>query len=137
MLNITRPKLLPAGVLLAYFTYWVAVKVSAAFSLFDMAAPENWNLLPQSPAWVQFVVFFILADFLEWCVHNLLHRISWMWEFHKLHHSITIMDWIGNFRFHWMEILIYRTFKYLPLIILGPGEGITITTGSYSACCKL
>ena len=49
----------------------------------------------------------------------MLHRSPWMWEFHKLHHSITELDWIGNFRFHWMEIIIYRSFKYLPLVILG------------------
>jgi sterol desaturase/sphingolipid hydroxylase (fatty acid hydroxylase superfamily) len=29
------------------------------------------------------------------------------------------MDWIGNFRFHWTEIILYHTIKYLPLLVLG------------------
>jgi sterol desaturase/sphingolipid hydroxylase (fatty acid hydroxylase superfamily) len=44
----------------------------------------------------QFLAFLVLADFLQWCVHNLLHRVPWLWTLHKVHHSITAMDWIGN-----------------------------------------
>jgi sterol desaturase/sphingolipid hydroxylase (fatty acid hydroxylase superfamily) len=68
---------------------------------------------------VQFVAFFLLKDFLEWGVHNLLHRVPWLWEFHKVHHSIEELDWIGNFRFHWMEIAVYKGLTYFPLVILG------------------
>ncbi len=68
---------------------------------------------------VQFVVYLVLSDFLQWCVHNLLHRVPWLWEFHKVHHSIKQMDWAGNFRFHWMELIVYRSLLYLPLLLLG------------------
>ena len=89
----------------------------AAPAAFDRAA--EWNLLRTTPLWVQFPIFFLLKDLLEWCVHNLLHRVPALWAFHKLHHSIHEMDWIGNFRFHWMEVVIYRTLTYLPLVVLG------------------
>lgn len=42
-----------------------------------------------------------------------------MWEFHKLHHSIEKMDWIGAFRAHWGEIFIHRIAGFIPLIVLG------------------
>jgi sterol desaturase/sphingolipid hydroxylase (fatty acid hydroxylase superfamily) len=42
-----------------------------------------------------------------------------LWQYHKLHHSIEQLDWIGNFRFHWMEIVVYKGLTYLPLIVLG------------------
>jgi sterol desaturase/sphingolipid hydroxylase (fatty acid hydroxylase superfamily) len=29
------------------------------------------------------------------------------------------LDWIGSFRFHWMEIVVYKSLTYLPLILLG------------------
>jgi sterol desaturase/sphingolipid hydroxylase (fatty acid hydroxylase superfamily) len=29
------------------------------------------------------------------------------------------LDWIGNFRFHWMEIVVYQGLTYFPLIVLG------------------
>ncbi|MBK8231252.1 MAG: sterol desaturase family protein [Candidatus Eisenbacteria bacterium] len=70
------------------------------------------------PLPVQFVVFLVVADFLQWCIHNLLHRVPWLWTFHQVHHAITTMDWIGNWRFHWAEILVYRALQWLPLTLL-------------------
>jgi sterol desaturase/sphingolipid hydroxylase (fatty acid hydroxylase superfamily) len=71
------------------------------------------------PFWAQVVAFLVVGDFLQWCVHNLLHRVPALWTFHKVHHAITTMDFIGNFRFHWMEIVVYRSLLWLPLALLG------------------
>ena len=70
---------------------------------------QAWNFAGQ------FLAFLILSDFLQWCIHNLLHRLPGLWAFHKVHHSITTMDWLGNWHFHWMEILVYRSLQWLPL----------------------
>lgn len=70
------------------------------------------------PLWAQFVVVLIGKDFAEWLVHNLLHRVPWLWRIHKLHHSITTMDWLGNMRFHWLEVVVYRSLLWLPLSLL-------------------
>ncbi len=78
-----------------------------------------FTFMSSTPLWVQVCVYLVLADFLEWCVHNLLHRVGWMWKIHRVHHSIHVMDWIGNFRFHWGELIIYKTLKYLPMTLLG------------------
>jgi sterol desaturase/sphingolipid hydroxylase (fatty acid hydroxylase superfamily) len=86
--------------------------------------------LPGSPIgdWpfaAQFVTFLVLADFLQWCIHNLLHRVPWLWTFHKVHHSITTMDWLGNWRFHWVEVLVYKAVQWLPLAWLNAsGEAV-------------
>ncbi|MCP4655746.1 MAG: sterol desaturase family protein [bacterium] len=107
------------GLLLAYAAAWVLGRINRMFDLGDLPAPEALRLLTDSPLWLQFIIFFVLKDFLEWCVHNLLHRVRWLWQFHKLHHSIETMDWIGSFRFHWMEVIVYKSIKYFPLVILG------------------
>ncbi len=86
---------------------------------------RGWGLAPgRSPVaeWpfaAQFAAFLVVADFLQWGVHNLLHRVPFLWAFHKVHHSVTTMDWLGNFRFHWMEIIVYKTLQWLPLAWLG------------------
>jgi len=90
-----------------------------AFASPTIAGIESLNLLASQPFWIQYAVFFVLKDLVEWCVHNLLHRVPWLWEFHKVHHSIEELDWIGNFRFHWIEIVVYRSLTWLPLAILG------------------
>ena len=107
------------GLLFAMVASWVVHRVNAAFHIWDLPEPGELHLLATTPLWVQFIVFLVFRDFLEWGVHNLLHRVSWLWKFHKLHHSIEVMDWIGNFRFHWMETVIYRTLTWLPLVVLG------------------
>lgn len=108
-----------AGILLAYLSNWVAQQINHMFLGWNLTAPESMQLITSAPWWVQFTVFLVFRDFLEWCVHNLLHRVAWLWEFHKLHHSIEELDWIGNMRFHWMEIVVYKSLTYLPLIMLG------------------
>src|SRR5688500_11990580 len=46
------------------------------------------------PLLAQFALLLVLADFFQWCIHNLLHRVPWLWTFHKVHHSIDTMDFI-------------------------------------------
>jgi sterol desaturase/sphingolipid hydroxylase (fatty acid hydroxylase superfamily) len=99
----------------------VAHAGAAAFA-WAWPAISRWQelrILADQPLWLQFAGFFLLKDFLDWCVHNLLHRVPWLWEFHKVHHSIEELDWIGNFRFHWMEVVVYQGLTYLPLAVLG------------------
>lgn len=79
----------------------------------DGAPLARWPFLAQA------VVLLVVSDFLQWCVHNLLHRVPFLWTFHQVHHSITTMDFVGNFRFHWMEIVVYRSLLWLPLALLG------------------
>jgi sterol desaturase/sphingolipid hydroxylase (fatty acid hydroxylase superfamily) len=78
------------------------------------------------PLWGQFLLIFFVKDFLEWSVHNLLHRTPWLWEFHKVHHSIHDMDWVGVMRFHWMEKIVYDSFKYLLLVPLGIAPAVLL-----------
>lgn len=83
--------------------------------------PEH-GLLDGQPFLLQALVFLVVSDFLQWCVHRLLHAVPLLWQFHKVHHSIRRMDWIGNFRFHWVELVVYRSLLYVPLLWLG-GDG--------------
>lgn len=105
------------GILLAYATVWIA------------PVPIKGQWLGQASWAVQFVVALVAMDFLQWAIHNLLHRVSWLWEFHKVHHSIVEMDWIGNWRFHWGEILVYRTLLYIPAALLGARGDVLFWVG--------
>lgn len=73
------------------------------------------------PLWLQIPVALVAIDFVQWCVHNLLHRVPWLWETHKAHHSVEDgeMDWIVSFRFQWTEVVVYRAVLYLPLAWFG------------------
>ena len=83
------------------------------------ASLQDVAWLSGMPLWGQFLVFLVFRDLVEWGIHNLLHSVPFLWELHKLHHSIEELDWIGNFRFHWGEVVVYKTLSYLPLVLLG------------------
>lgn len=73
------------------------------------------------PVWAQLLVMFLLRDFIHFNVHRLLHRVSWLWQFHKVHHSVLQMGYAAHLRFHWMETVVYRSLEYIPFALLGFG----------------
>jgi sterol desaturase/sphingolipid hydroxylase (fatty acid hydroxylase superfamily) len=110
------------GVLLGY----VAVRW-----LGPLDAVFGGQRLASSPWWGQFGALLISIDFLKWAIHNLLHRVAWLWEFHKVHHSIVEMDWIGDWRFHWFEILVYNALLYAPTALLGVSREVALAVGVF------
>ena len=70
---------------------------------------------------MQLLIMFVVADFIQWNVHRQLHRIPWLWEFHKIHHSVKEMGFAAQFRFHFMETIIYKSVQYIPLAMIGFG----------------
>ena len=78
-------------------------------------AVSGWSI------WVQAIVALIILDFVQWLVHNTLHRSNFLWEIHKIHHSVKDgeMDWIVSFRFSWIEPVIYKSVMYIPVMWFG------------------
>lgn len=110
--------------MLAILAVHVATWFNASVLKLGLPAPESLRLIAAWPVWVQFVVFFLLKDFMEWNIHRTLHRVPWLWRFHQLHHSIEQLDWAAAFRAHWGEIVIYKLVIYLPLVVLGVSDGV-------------
>jgi len=78
-------------------------------------AISDWGLIPQ------LIVGFIILDFTQWLVHNTLHRVDFLWEIHKVHHSVKDgeMDWIVSLRFSWLEIVLYKSAMFIPTVWFG------------------
>jgi len=64
---------------------------------------------------LQFIIYFIIFDFVQWSVHNLLHRVPFLWRFHKLHHSVKEMGFAAHLRYHFFESFLYKTAIYIVL----------------------
>ena len=115
------------ALIMGTFTGQLIQNLNTGLSHFGLPAPESLALIANWHWATQFLLAFVLKDFLEWNVHRMLHRIPWLWEFHKLHHSIRDLDWIGNFRFHWFEIMVYKSLLYVPLVVLGADETVMLS----------
>ena len=89
----------------------------ASFGVQNLVALEvrSW------PAWTQLLVLFVVRDFVQWNTHRLLHRVPFLWEFHKVHHSVRQMGFAAHLRYHWMETIVYRSLEYIPLAMIGFG----------------
>lgn len=77
--------------------------------------------LSHIPYWASLLILFVLKDFIQWNVHRLLHRVEWLWQFHKVHHSVKEMGFAAHLRYHWMENVVYKVLQYIPLGMLGYG----------------
>jgi len=87
----------------------VGLSVSS-FQLFDVD-----NL----PLWLGLLIFFLVSDFVQWNTHRLLHRSNFLWNFHKVHHSVKEMGFAAHLRYHWMEPIVYKSLLYIPIAIIG------------------
>lgn len=67
---------------------------------------------------VELVIFFFIADFVQWLVHNALHRIPFLWKFHKIHHSVKEMGFAAHLRYHFLETFAYQIVKYISLVMI-------------------
>ncbi|MFC6861130.1 sterol desaturase family protein [Zunongwangia atlantica] len=87
------------------------------FGIENIVAVNIQNL----PVWGQLLIMFVIADFIQWNVHRQLHKRPWLWQFHKVHHSVKEMGFAAQFRFHFMETIVYKTAQYIPLAMIGFG----------------
>jgi sterol desaturase/sphingolipid hydroxylase (fatty acid hydroxylase superfamily) len=82
---------------------------------------SNFQLLEINslPFFARIFIFFVVVDFVQWWTHRLLHRSEFLWNFHKVHHSVKQMGFAAHLRYHWMEPVIYNSLRYIPLAIIG------------------
>jgi len=48
----------------------------------------------------------IIKDFTSFITHYLQHKITFLWEFHKIHHSATVLNPITQYRIHPVELIL-------------------------------
>ncbi len=114
-----------------FFNFFVfSVMIAGIYAIIDKAmldAGLKTNSLAlvnlQSlPLWGQLLLFFIVLDFVQWFTHVLLHRFDFLWQFHKVHHSVEEMGFAAHLRYHWMENIFYKPLKTLGVMLLGGFE---------------
>ena len=88
--------------------------------------------LSQLPMAVRWILLLVIADFIQWNVHRWLHKYPWLWQFHKLHHSVKEMGFAAHLRFHWMETVIYKTVQFVPLTMIGFGLNDLFTLHAFT-----
>ncbi len=63
---------------------------------------------------LNFTVLIILGETVFYVAHYLAHRVSFLWEFHRVHHSSLIVDSFSTSRFHIFDRILFT----LPTLLL-------------------
>ena len=78
------------------------------------------NLLHSVPSiFAQNLLFIFVIGFLDYWIHRLMHRVPWMWEIHKCHHSATKMSVVTARRDSILVVPVATFFKAIPFALLG------------------
>lgn len=117
--DVTYLLMLPAYILL------VAIPFASNITLFLAAhAPFlNLHLMAGQPSWFVAIVWLLLQDFMIYWQHRALHKFSWLWAVHKIHHSQTVFSPVTAWRTHWLELVYVSTSSILLGQLLGPFSG--------------
>ncbi len=79
--------------------------------------------ITSQPLWLETVEAFLLAEVLQYWGHRTSHRVPVLWRFHKVHHSITELDWLAAARLHPVDQAFTRSCVVIPLFVLGFTRG--------------
>ena len=114
-----------------FFNFFVfAIVISGFYKLLALFFAE-FNLTMKSFALIdisnfcmiaQLIIFFVILDFVQWFTHIMLHKLPFLWQFHKVHHSVKEMGFAAHLRYHWMENVLYKPLKTFGVMILGGFE---------------
>ena len=112
-----------------FFNFFVfSILISGLYKIVTKVAVEEFQISASSIAvidlstlspLVQLLLFFVVLDFVQWVTHILMHRFSFLWKFHKVHHSVKEMGFAAHLRYHWMENIAYKPLKVIALMLIG------------------
>ncbi len=110
--------------------------LACAFGICNLVAIEigSW------PYWAQLLTLFVVRDFVRWNVH----RVPWLWAFHKVYYLVREMGFAAHLRYHFVEIVVCCSIEYLPLAVIGfgiqdflPVRLFTFAVGHLKSCQHL
>ena len=117
-------------------SYVISALLPVISGVFDRLYIRKLADLTAYPLLVQFTIFLILFDFLKFGFHFLMHRNTFLWKIHSVHHSSKNINTLASFKHSWLE-------AFLNLLLISSANRIltaelpvltTINTIMLSAC---
>jgi sterol desaturase/sphingolipid hydroxylase (fatty acid hydroxylase superfamily) len=70
-------------------------------------------------AWVSFLMYLVVLDFVDYVLHRMQHRFAWWWALHALHHSQRRMSFWTDDRNHLLDDLLIDAVKAAVALAIG------------------
>lgn len=78
-------------------------------------------------AWVSFILYFVIFDFVDYWIHRGQHAFRWWWNLHSLHHAQRQMTMWSDNRNHLLDDLLRD------VLIVCVGQAIGVGPGQFVA----
>lgn len=103
--------ILLAGIGNGLIRFFQFLGVGTNVFLLESQGPLNVNLLPAQPPLLTTIICIMLLDFAIYWQHRLVHKVPFLWRFHRVHHSDQKMETTSGIRFHPVEIFFSHVYK--------------------------
>ena len=61
-----------------------------------------FDIFQEIPLWINWILTFVLIDFVFYIYHRMSHRVRFLWAIHMSHHSSEEMNFAVSFRQAWL-----------------------------------
>lgn len=120
---------------LAYFIYshllvqilGIIIRTPAVISFSGVPIAEIQQLVSSLAFPIQLFLALFITDLFQWTIHFLFHKVSFLWRFHAIHHSIKEIDWLAGSRIHFVDLIVVRSFTFIPIYVLGFSNAVFLT----------
>lgn len=98
------------GITGAWFAFWLPFIKQNQFGLL--------NILNPHPV-ISIAVGILLADLDAYILHVVSHKLSFLWKFHRIHHSDNEPDSTTSLKTHPVEVVIFAAWRTVTFALLG------------------
>ena len=104
---------------LLFFNSMIKVLIIAPFLIYSLYIAEyineyliaHYGILQLEWSATFFVILYtitiiIVNDFASFIIHYFMHKVPFLWEFHKVHHAATVLNPFTQYRVHPIELII-------------------------------
>ena len=71
------------------------------------------------PLPVYMLVSVVVLTFAAYWAHRLMHRVPLLWNIHKIHHSVTNLNFTSVYHHHFLEAFLHIPFTVMAVLALG------------------
>lgn len=103
----------------AFLLFQYLVMAAVLATLHDLLRTTLLMPEPPLPLPARVVLGVVLGDLGLYWGHRLSHRWSWLWRFHRVHHTSTHLDWVAAHREHPIDGLWSQLTFQAPMLLLG------------------
>jgi len=105
-------------IILPILFFGTDIAESIYFILKEILGLPSFTINPTTLIILFTITLTILNDFTNYLLHYLMHKVPFLWEFHKTHHSATVLNPITQYRIHPVELLINNVKNVLVISIV-------------------